>query len=280
MPRAVIVAAGDLNSLPAEVQDVANILSAGGWTVRLCIGADASRAGLAAAAAEGRVDLAWIGADADAAGFGLADGVLPAAELGLWLAQAGAQEAVLNACYSLEHVTAIQRVAAVGVACTIDPAGVNDRLAWVTGVAIARSRVRTGDLQTAVAEATGNGVVAYRYIPYARRGAGSGGRMSNEDQDLLRQLVTAIKGDGMTGAGLIVQWRQLADSMAAFMGEERAARQEQEKTNQAHEDRLRALEGVKPIAMTERSAYIAIITVAAVAVLMLAVVLMLNGGLH
>ena len=42
--RAVIIAAGDLDSLPGEVQAVSNTLSAAGWTVRLCIGADASRA--------------------------------------------------------------------------------------------------------------------------------------------------------------------------------------------------------------------------------------------
>jgi hypothetical protein len=43
MPRAVIVAAGDLDSLPGEVQTVSNTLSAAGWTVRLCIGPDATR---------------------------------------------------------------------------------------------------------------------------------------------------------------------------------------------------------------------------------------------
>ena len=32
MPRAVIVAAGDLDSLPAEVSTVANTLSSAGWT--------------------------------------------------------------------------------------------------------------------------------------------------------------------------------------------------------------------------------------------------------
>ena len=59
--RCVIVAAGDLDNLPAEIQTVANVLSAAGWTVRLCIGADATRAGLLAAAGEGDVDLAWFG---------------------------------------------------------------------------------------------------------------------------------------------------------------------------------------------------------------------------
>ena len=280
MPRAVVVAAGALDSLPAEVQDVANILSAAGWTVRLCFGDDATRAGLTRAAGEGFAELAWLGTHANAAGFGLADGVLSATDLGMWLAQIGAQECVLNACYSIEHVTAIQRVAPVGVACTIDATGVDDRLAWTMGVAIARARVRTGDMTRAVAEATGNGAVGYRYIPYAGRGAGSGGRMSNEDQDLLRQLVTAIKGDGMTGLGLIAQWRQLAGSLDVFMAEERTARQEQEHLNQEYDARLRALENAKPVAMTERSAYIAVVTVAVVAVLLLVAVIVLNGGLH
>jgi hypothetical protein len=192
--------------------------------------------------------------------------------ISLWIA--------FNACYSIEHVTAIQRVAPVGVACTIDATGVDDRLAWTMGVAIARARVRTGDMTRAVAEATGNGAVGYRYIPYAGRGAGSGGRMSNEDQDLLRQLVTAIKGDGMTGLGLIAQWRQLAGSLDVFMAEERTARQEQEHLNQEYDARLRALENAKPVAMTERSAYIAVVTVAVVAVLLLVAVIVLNGGLH
>jgi hypothetical protein len=49
MSRAVIVATGDLDHLPQEIQTVSNVLNAAGWTVRLCIGADATRAGLLAA---------------------------------------------------------------------------------------------------------------------------------------------------------------------------------------------------------------------------------------
>ena len=45
--RLIIVATGpNLDTLPDEVQDVANVFSAGGWKVRLCIGQGASRAGL------------------------------------------------------------------------------------------------------------------------------------------------------------------------------------------------------------------------------------------
>lgn len=278
--RAVIVASGDLPDIPAEAQDIANILSAAGWIVHLCSGADASRAGLARAANEGGAALAWIDAHADERGFGLADGVLPAADLGAWLAQIGAGECVLNTCYSLEHVTAIQRAAPVGVACTIDRAGVGDALARVVGVSIARCYVETGDMARAVREAAGSESGGYRYIPRGgRRGGGTGG-MGIEDQELLRQLVAAIRGDGMTGAGLIVQWQQLANRLDTFMIEERRARLEQERVNDEHERRLAALEGGKPVAMTERSIYIGIIAVVAVAVLLLVATLLLDGGLR
>jgi hypothetical protein len=279
MRRAVIVATGNLDHLPAEVQDVANILSEGGYTVRLCLGADASRAGLQRAAGEGPCDLAWLGCHAGPDGFVLADGVFGPAEWGVWLAQVHAGECVLNACYSLEQAAAIQRAAPdVGLACTIDPAGVDDRLAWTTGVYVARGFVESGDMAGAVRGASGNGSLQYRYIPAGGRGAGrAGGRMSNEDQDLLRQLVNAIKGDGYTGVGLIRQWQQLSDRLADYVEEQEKWRAEQARINQAHEDRLRVLEGVKPMAVTERSVYVAVIVVTLLAILLLAGVLVLNG---
>lgn len=286
MPRAVIVATGDLQSLPAEVQDVANILSEAGWTVRLCIGADASRAGLARAADEGPATLAWVGAHADERGFGLADGVLSAGDLGLWLAQLGAAECVLNTCYSLEHVTAIQRVAAVGVACTIDPAGVDDRLAWTAGVVVAREYVEHGDMARAVA-AAGNG---YRYIPRGgRRGGrrGSGGQMNIDEQELLRQLVSAIKGDGFTGPGLLKQLAQQvsqqdaqAAALAQLSAQLSAFMTEHERFRQETREKFAALEKQKPVAMTERSIYIAIISVTAAAALLMLAMFILGGGLR
>ena len=50
MSRAVIVATGDLDHLPQEIQTVSNVLNAAGWKVQLCLGPDASRAGLLVAA--------------------------------------------------------------------------------------------------------------------------------------------------------------------------------------------------------------------------------------
>ena len=85
MSKAIIVAAGDLDHLPQEIQTVSNVLSAAGWTVRLCIGTDASKAGLMTAAGEGEVDLAWFGLHSTVDGFVLSDGIWSSSELGVWL---------------------------------------------------------------------------------------------------------------------------------------------------------------------------------------------------
>ena len=229
MPRAVIVAnGGNLDSLPDEVQDVANAFSAAGWTVRLCIHADASRAGLQQAAKEGAAELAWFGCHSSAAGFVLDDGTLSPAELGRWLTEVGACECVLNACYSLEHVTAIQRAAAdTGVACAIDPLGVDDKLAWASGVSIARSYVESGDMAQAVGAVSGNG---YRYVPRGGRGAGERRRMpvDKNTEEQLAKLVRAVLGEPDAGyIGLVAAVGRLQAQIAAMAEEQRVRNEEQ-----------------------------------------------------
>jgi len=231
MPRIVIVATGpDLDSLPDEVQDVANIYSDAGWTVRLCIGKDATRTGLARAAEEGPAELVWLGCHSDGKGFGLEDGPLPPAELGRWLARVGASECVLNACYSLEHATAIQRAAPVGVACAIDPQGVDDLVAWGTGVAIARRHVETNDMAQAVAAATGGGIVQYRYLPARRRGAegGRGMPVDKNTEEQLAKLVRAVLGEPDAGyIGLVAAVTRLQSQIASMAEEQRVRNEEQ-----------------------------------------------------
>jgi len=231
MPRIVIVATGpDLDSLPDEVQDVANIYSDAGWTVRLCIGKDASRAGMTRAADEGPAELVWLGCHSDGKGFGLEDGPLPPAELGRWLARVGASECVLNACYSLEHATAIQRLAPVGIACAIDPKGVDDLVAWGTGVAIARRHVETGNMAQAVAAATGQGIVQYRYLPARRRGTegGRGMPVYKNTEEQLAKLVRAVLGEPDAGyIGLVAAVTRLQSQIASMAEEQRVRNEEQ-----------------------------------------------------
>lgn len=283
--RAVIVAAGDLDSLPAEIQTVANVLSAAGWTVRLCIGADAGRAGLLAAAGEGDVDLAWFGLHSGPDGFALADGVWPPSQLGVWLRNVNACDCVLNSCYSIEHVDAIQRAADnVGVACTINPAGVDDALAWQVGVHLARAYAVTEDLRSSVQWASGAGSLAYRFIPPAAAAAVGGirgGRMAMDDsvgiREDLRLLMQAVQGDGRTGApGLLPRVAALQASFDTLATEQRQWREEQREWREKTERRLDMLERPKPIVVTERSVYISSAVVVAVLGVILALVLLLN----
>ena len=284
--RAVIVAAGDLDHLPQEIQTVSNVLNAAGWKVQLCLGPDASRAGLLAAAGEGDVDLAWFGLHSTAEGFVLADGVWPPAQLGVWLRNVNACDCVLNTCYSIEHVEAIQRAAdGVGVACTINPAGVDDALAWQVGVHLVRAYVVTEELRTSVQWASGAGSLAYRFIPpAAEAAAGSirGGRIAMDEsagiREDLRLLMQAVQGDGRTGApGLLPRVADLQQSFNAMVIEQRQWREEQREWRADVERRLDQLERPKPVVVSERSVYVASVLIVLLLAGLLAGILLFNG---
>ena len=284
--RAVLVAAGQLDDLPAEIQTVANVLSAAGWTVRLCIGPDATRAGLLAAAGEGDVDLAWFGLHSGADGFALSDGVWPPSQLGTWLRNVNACDCVLNSCFSIEHVDAIQRAAdSVGVACTINPAGVDDALAWQVGVHLARAYAVTEDLRSSVQWASGAGSLAYRFIPAAAdvaAGGIRGGRMAMDEsvgiREDLRLLMQAVQGDGRTGApGLLPRVAALQASFDTLATEQRQWREEQREWREKTERRLDQLERPKPVVISERSMYVASVLIALLLMGLLAAVVLFNG---
>jgi len=284
--KAIIVAVGDLDSLPAEIQTVANVLSAAGWTVRLCIGADATRAGLLAAAGEGDVDLAWFGLHSGTDGFALADGVWPPAQLGTWLRNVNACDVVLNSCYSIEHISAIQRAAdGVGVACTINPSGVDDALAWQVGVHLVRAYAVTEDLRSSVQWASGAGSLAYRFIPPAADAAAGGirgGRMAMDEsvgiREDLRLLMQAVQGDGRTGApGLLPRVAALQASFDAMATEQRQWREEQREWRSDVERRLGQLERPNPVVVSERSVYVASVMIVLLLAGLLAAVMLFNG---
>ena len=271
--RAVIVAAGDLDDLPAEVSTVANTLSAAGWTVRLCVGADASRAGLLAAAGEGDVRLAWFGLHSGTDGFALTDGTLSPAQLGVWLRNVSAREAVLNSCYSVEHVDAIQRAADVDVACTIAPAGVDSTEAWQWGVYAVRAYVQTGDLQQAVRQASGMGSLQYRFIPCG--GMKLRGRVGRMPQDRIEEqldsLIRAVRGDTVNGVpGLVQRLGEMQVTLLTMQTEQRQWRE-------SVDARLRALEQGRPaVNMSARTAAFVTLVTAIIMALVLVAIMALN----
>lgn len=216
--RAVIVAHGDDPTLALrEAHDVSNILQNGGHSVHLLAGDDATLDCLTRALAAGPFDLAWMICHSGADGFRLADQVVTPAQLGQWLAACHCWEVVLNSCFSAEHVAAIQYAAHVDVVATIDPDGVDGRVARSTGVYLARELIETGDLQDACVRASGNGSIQYRWFP-----AGSGLRQARAaaETDLARQvnsLVTALTG-GLDGQpGLFARLDRLASDLDRYI---------------------------------------------------------------
>jgi hypothetical protein len=276
MPRAVVVAAGDLDALPAEASEVANTLSSAGWTVRLCVGAEASRAGLLAAAGDGDAQLAWLGVHSGTDGCALADGDISPAQLGVWLRNVSARDCVLNSCYSVEHVDAIQRAADVDVACTVAPGGVDSTEAWQWGVYAVRAYVANGgDLQQAVRQASGFGALQYRFIPCGGvKLRGRVGRMPPDRiEEQLASLLRAVRGDTENGTpGLAQQMRDLQAMLLVMQNEQRAWRD-------SVDTRLRALEGSRPVAVSARSAaFVMLITVIVMALILVGVMLLNRAG--
>ena len=273
MSRAVIVAAGALDSLPAEVQIVANELSEAGWTVRLCLGDDATRAGLLRAAGEGAVDLAWLALHSTAAGFGLNDGPLPAADMGIWLGNIGAPDVVINACYGVQHVADIQRAAdGAAVATTIDPAGVDDNVAGQVGVYLVRSYIISRDLQAAVRQASGFGSVQYRFFPAGGRWAEGRRRMPvDRVEEQLALLVRALQGEPGSGTvGLLTRVSELSAQLAVLANEQRQWRQDVER-------RLDLIERDRYIQVSPRLMFAGVAFGALCAILLLVLLLRLGG---
>lgn len=281
--RAVIVAAGDLDNLPAEIQSVANTLSAADWTVHLCLGADASHAGLLAAAGAGPANLVWFGLHSGAQGFALSDGVWPAAQLGVWLNNIGATDCVLNSCYSIEHVEAIQRAADVNIAAAIDPSGVDDVLAWQVGVYLVRSYVISGDLQAAVRNATGYGSVQYRYVPSGDARDAGGRRpmpIDTEIKDQLKEILRALYGEEKNAyAGLGRRVADVQQSVTTMADEQRHWQNEQRLWRSDIERRVANLEAGRVMAVTSRSVSIIVAMVTVIVCVLFVLFLRLGGWL-
>ncbi len=273
MPRAVIVASGALDNLPNEVQAVANELSAAGWRVRLCIGDDASRAGLLAAAGEGDCQLTWFGLHSGSGGFELADGTWPPSQMGVWLRNVNARDVVLNSCYSIEHVETIQRAADVDAAAAIDPAGVDDALAWQVGVYLVRAYIISDSLRLAVRQASGFGAVQYRFVPCGGVQVGEGRRRMPADriEEQLGQLLRAIQGEPTSGnPGLMARVNELSSQMTTFTSEQR-------QWQQSVERRLMLIEQDRYIQVSPRLMVAGVAFGAMTVILLLALLLRLGG---
>jgi hypothetical protein len=199
--------APDLKSLPKEVQDISNELQKLGQ-VHIQLEVNSFEDLLSV---QSRYDLVWISTHSGAAGFQFGSLNVKPAQIAQLLSYVGARSLVLNSCFSAEHVMAIQLGANVEVVATIDPAGVDDSLAWVTGVYLARALIEEkGNLSRACRTASANGSLSYRYFPSPSstlRSAGFGDSSSPSTSDTdntLFRIRKALEGDTLTGqVGLV-----------------------------------------------------------------------------
>lgn len=248
--RVVIVAYADnLPLAQREAQDVSNILQEVGHQVFMVAGPDATLECLGEALDHGPFDLAWIITHSGPTGFVLAEQTISPAQLGQWLDAAHCWEAVLNSCFSAEHVAAIQVAAHVDVVATIDPSGVDDRVARSTGRYLARAYAESGDLQDACQRASGNGSIQYRWFP-----AGSALRAARTaaEPELVRtvaELVTALTG-GLSGEpGLFARLNKLSTDVDRYIAANEAWKMEHERRHAEAERHKRGPLGLFMLAL-------------------------------
>jgi hypothetical protein len=219
--RALLAAgiAPDLKNLTQEVREVANSLTPlyDNWLEFEIAGA----ADLLKVSQHGPFDLVWLSGHSSAEGFVFGTDVVRPSSMAQFLSAVEAKQLVLNSCFSAEHVMAIQRsLPDVEVVATIDPAGVLDNQAWVTGVYLARALVREGgSLGLACYAASAAGAVQYRYFPAgnSRSTHPSGPVHFDPNQDALRRIQFALEGDPLSlNPGMVRTLQQLEASFREF----------------------------------------------------------------
>lgn len=265
----------DLPALPSEAQEVVNILSAAGWRVQL-LQDSATRLELWRAMDKGPYSLGWVGTHSGAAGFALANEILPPDMFGHFIREAGCTDLVLNSCFSAEHVDAIQqRAPGCNILATIRPDGIDDREAWSAALYLVRRFVKSGDLREALGQ---GGTSQYRWFPAPSLGVDRA--MDNEALRRLEatteRLVRALQGDEFSRSpGLIASMQALRDDMRDYI---KADAEWKRKT----EERIEAIEEIQAQGRTVTMQGSAIIVwLTSVAVLIAVVVLatyMLSGG--
>ena len=154
-----------LGKLSNESQEVVNVLSAAKFRLHLFQN-PVNRLELYRAVDRGPFSLGWVGTHSSEKGFDLGEEVIEPIEFGRFLQQARTTDLVLNSCFSIEHVKAIQQVARVNIVATIDPDGVDDAEAWISGLYLARAIARTVDLLEAYQQTLAGGITQYQWFPY------------------------------------------------------------------------------------------------------------------
>lgn len=181
-----------LPALPSEAQECTNLLSRAGHTVQL-LQEPVTLLELQRAIDRGPYGLLILGAHSGAEGWLLSQGQLWNPEdLGRFCDSIQCTGAILNSCFSAQHVRVVQDYARrTEIIATIQPAGIADDAAWAGGLYLVRAFLRSGSLSAAARTAGGQ----YRWFP-AWEPLGANGVMDvqqGEVPEIKRQVESILR---------------------------------------------------------------------------------------
>lgn len=151
----------DLPALPAEAQEIVNLLTRHNYTINLL---QTNVSSLELYRALRPYSLVWIASHAAADGFHFGATLIEPLELGQFLNQAETKDLVLNSCFSGAHVETIQSYANCNVLATIAPE-IKDALAWTSALYLAQALTATNSLREAYQQVLAGRGSAYRFYP-------------------------------------------------------------------------------------------------------------------
>lgn len=152
-------------NMQREGQELANLLGEAGYRVTT-LQTNINTMELYRLASKSSIELVWLVSHSAAEGFAFGETTIPPREMGLFLHQAQTVDLVLNACYSAEHVQAIQRLANVNVLAAITQ-NLADIDALTSALYLARSLATGHSLRDAYTQ-TLSGGSDYRWFPAPR----------------------------------------------------------------------------------------------------------------
>lgn len=114
-----------------------------------------------------KLRLVWVAGHAETRGFRFGDVLITPHEFGLFLNQGKVKEAVFNTCFSMEHVSLIQRHASVNIVATVN-AEIEDKEAWTNAIYLGRKLAESTSLVEAYQAMLSDGNSGYRWFPAPR----------------------------------------------------------------------------------------------------------------
>lgn len=157
----------DLENLPAEAQEIVNLLSQNDYKVRL-LQSNVTSLELYRTLRDSPFMLVWLASHSGEQGFAFGANIITPTELGQFLVEAKANDLILNSCYSVQHVQVIQNISNVNVLAVLDKE-LKDTLAWTSAIYLAQALVRTGELYPAYTRILSGNDSVYRYFPSPKK---------------------------------------------------------------------------------------------------------------